>query len=245
MLYIFLHVCSGPEEMEDASEAIAEAREAEDPDDMSEQHSIVMRESAIYNPAPIPASSQNVSLMGENSRRASVVNLNDAGNPDSSTAELMAHTDTIENVLTRESEYSRDSGDSADSTRPLSEVPSEAPPDYETELGHTSIHAPPGLSDASEPSPHLSSTEGSSAFTQASQASTTTSNSTPNRRSVFRGFNLFNIGSSSSEANSSAQPPIPTATAPQEPQEPQEPRSSNLSTSTPTGRTSTATSTLR
>lgn len=222
---LFLLFFSGPEEMEDASDAIAEAREAEDADDdMSEQQSVIMRESAIYNPAPIPASTQNLSLMSETSRRASAIHVNEA---DSSTAELMPRTHTMENVLTRESEYSRDSADSADSTRPLSEVPSESPPDYETEQGHNAIQNPPGLSSSPEPS-----SEHSSGFTTASQASANAN--TANRRSVFRGFNLFNLGGSSNGANSSTQPPLS-----------EEPRSSNLSSSPPDARTSTTTRHVR
>lgn len=188
---------------------------------------MIMRESAIYSPAPIPASTQNLSLMSETSRRASAVNVDEAGNADSSTAELMPHSHTMENVLTRESEYSRDSADSADSTRPLSEVPSESPPDYETEQGHNAIQNPPGLSSSPEPS-----SEHSSGFTTASQASANANNA--NRRSVFRGFNLFNLGSSSNGANSSTQPPLP-----------EEPRSSNLSSSPPDARTSTTTRHVR
>lgn len=234
---LFLLFSSGPEEMEDASDAIAEAREAEDADDdMFEQQSVIMRESAIYNPAPILASTQNLSLMSETSRRASAVNVDEAGNADSSTAELMPRSHTMENVLTRESEYSRDSADSADSTRPLSEVPSESPPDYETEQGHNVIQNPPGLSSSPEPSSRLSSSEHSSGFTTASQASANANNA--NRRSVFRGFNLFNLGSSSNGANSSTGPLLPTSSA-------EEPRSSNLSSSPPDARTSTTTRHVR
>ncbi|KAI5117466.1 hypothetical protein M0805_004069 [Coniferiporia weirii] len=135
-----LVIFRGPEEM-DASDAIAEAREAEDQED--EHDSVGLHEPNNYGPAPMasmPTSVQSLSFA------ASAMNLTENGNANASMAELIPRPG--------EANHERGSQDTSDSRsllmRRTSDVPSEAPPDYETERHSTTIN-PPGLVDSPEP----------------------------------------------------------------------------------------------
>ncbi|EJD02038.1 uncharacterized protein FOMMEDRAFT_141222 [Fomitiporia mediterranea MF3/22] len=150
-----LVIFRGPEAL-DASDAIAEAREAEDQDDEHghDSDSIGIRDSQagmlVLDPNHDPPTAE---LRPDESAMSLGVGGEDDGNsldPDTSTTEL----------LPRGHHHQRnDSGDTSDSrsvlTRPMSDVPSDAPPDYDfgnhqrDSTSSAGIEHPPGLTNTS------------------------------------------------------------------------------------------------
>ncbi|KAH8112348.1 hypothetical protein DFH11DRAFT_1545724 [Phellopilus nigrolimitatus] len=196
-----LVIFRGPEEM-DASHAIAEAREAEEREDEREERDspdVGMRDSGMYNPLPLRSPGLVPTMTAPHDPSALDLPSND-DNPDASTAELLRRRS--------EANLSQNSGDAGDNRsifiRPTSDVPSEAPPEYVSEQGHSIVSAPPGLVTVLSTSPATETVPGA-----ASPPSTPESARNTRRRSrlASRVSNILHLRSGSSESSASGTRP--------------------------------------